>query len=622
MQYLKAMGLPVTMNLHDASGVNNWDAMFPALVQYLGLPPTSTVVPFNIVNATVAYAVEDIVLGDLLYNKSVAFWWIDWQQGGSAGGMTGYKQNPTIWLNHLRCTDRHRNGDATRGMVLARWGGLGGHRYQVGFSGDVASLSWGNLAYQPYFSATAANVGHGFWSHDIEGPGNDMEMYTRWIQVGAYSGTMRSHDRGMSAGGCANDAQFSCSIVEVWNTPNVNYPDAFMEANRNVLQSRAFLLPYIYTGHRSAFDTGVGVVRPMYYHYPELDAAYAMDNAGNAVQYMFGPSILFSPVVQAGDSSQMGMGPGLAQKTTWLPPGTWVDANTGVMTTVAAGDTNHQLTKAFALMEVPLWYAAGAVLPYVPIRSLPSSVGNAARQYSFLGFKIVPGGANGSTAVYEDDGATTAYLTGNAYAWTTASYNTSGLTTTVTISTAGAYPELPATRAYQLRFMNGAPIASVTVNGVAVAYNRYGRIASQRALPPANQHYYDFSLHPYGMGPVVDIVGASTAATVTVVVTFSPAVPQATLNGVYGAVMHAIWAKGNLDIERSTPGSNSDDSAFTSVLSSIGGGLEYIAGVDPVQFATTVRGVPALLANATAELSAMSSPRKSYSVALLQNAMI
>ena len=61
--------------------------------------------------------------------------------------MTGDKQNPTIWLAHLRCTDRHRVGDDTRAMVLARWGGMGHHRYQVGFSGDVRSLTWSNLAY-------------------------------------------------------------------------------------------------------------------------------------------------------------------------------------------------------------------------------------------------------------------------------------------------------------------------------------------------------------------------------------------------------------------------------------------------------------------------------------------
>jgi alpha-glucosidase (family GH31 glycosyl hydrolase) len=45
---------------------------------------------------------------------------------------------------------------STRALVLARFGGLGAHRYQVGFSGDVAMLTWENMAYQPYFTATAA----------------------------------------------------------------------------------------------------------------------------------------------------------------------------------------------------------------------------------------------------------------------------------------------------------------------------------------------------------------------------------------------------------------------------------------------------------------------------------
>ncbi len=42
-------------------GVNSWDAMFPAIRDYLGLPSNATVVPFNLINATVAYAVSDIV---------------------------------------------------------------------------------------------------------------------------------------------------------------------------------------------------------------------------------------------------------------------------------------------------------------------------------------------------------------------------------------------------------------------------------------------------------------------------------------------------------------------------------------------------------------------------------
>ena len=134
-----------------------------------------------------------------------------WQQGGTQGGAAGGKQNPTIMTNKLRVTDPKRQrggayGTGRRGMVLARWGGLGSHRYPVGFSGDVAQLSWANLAYQPYFSLTAANVAYGLWSHDVEGPGDDPQMYVRWVQWAAYSGVLRLHERGMSAGGCAGDA--------------------------------------------------------------------------------------------------------------------------------------------------------------------------------------------------------------------------------------------------------------------------------------------------------------------------------------------------------------------------------------------------------------------------------
>ena len=80
--------------------------------------------------------------------------WIDWQQGGgspvggggprcekgsasnpvSCGGCTGGLTNPTIWTDKLRCTDHIRRGSDKRGITLARWGGLGNHRYQVGFS--------------------------------------------------------------------------------------------------------------------------------------------------------------------------------------------------------------------------------------------------------------------------------------------------------------------------------------------------------------------------------------------------------------------------------------------------------------------------------------------------------
>lgn len=628
MAYVKRKGLAITMNIHDASGVNNWDAMFPSLVQYLGMPNTSTVVPFNLVNATVAYAVEDIVLGDLLYNKHVDFWWIDWQQGGDAGGMTGNKQNPTIWTDHLRCTDRHRNGDTTRGLVLARWGGLGGHRYQVGFSGDVAGLTWADMAYQPYFSATAANVAHPFWSHDIEGPADNMEMYTRWIQIGAFSGVMRSHDRGMSGGGCANNNPFDCSIVEVWNVPNVNF-----EANRLALQARETLMPYIYSTHRSAFDSGVGLIQPMYYFFPELPYAYLMDGHGGDstnptwyTQYMFGSSILFSPVTQPA-VPMLGGAPGLASKTTWLPPGTWYDALSGVLTTVQGSDTQHTVTKNYTLAEIPRWYVGGSVLPYLPLRSLPV-VGLGAQQYTYLGFAVVPGANQGSAQVYEDDGATTAYLTSSAYVFTTAAYTAAadGSSMSITISSTGAYPEFPAARNYQIKLISRGALASVTVNGVAVSYNRWGYLDTTGKAPAASQWYYDAGVsNPLGgVGPVIDLVGLSTATDVTVQVTFDAASAALSFNGVFGAISHAVAAKLVTDLDRSTPGQNSDAYAYMSQLSSTGEALAYLAGTDTAAFAAKVGNVTSLWVSAQGEVSSADgkSPRMPYALGVLSMGML
>ena len=78
----------------------------------------------------------------------------------------------------------------------------------------------------------------------------------------------------------------------------------------------------------------------------------------------------------------------------------------------------------------------------------------------------------------------------------------------------------------------------------------------------------------------------------------------------------------NLDIDRPTPGSNSDDPDYTSALSSVGLALEYQAGTDTAGFAATAASVPALLANATAELTALKDPCASYLEMLLRWAAV
>jgi alpha-glucosidase (family GH31 glycosyl hydrolase) len=103
------------------------------------------------------------------------------------------RRQPTWWLNYVHFTDQQREGK--RPLLFHRWGGLGNHRYQIGFSGDTVSV-WDSLAFQPWFTATAANVGYAYWSHDIGGhmPGAvEPELFTRWVQFGAFSPILRTH---------------------------------------------------------------------------------------------------------------------------------------------------------------------------------------------------------------------------------------------------------------------------------------------------------------------------------------------------------------------------------------------------------------------------------------------
>jgi hypothetical protein len=78
--------------------------------------------------------------------------------------------HPTFLLNYMFSTQPERWRDDERPVILHRWGGLGCHRYPVGFSGDV-HVSWASLQFQPHFTASAANVGFGYWSHGARAEG-------------------------------------------------------------------------------------------------------------------------------------------------------------------------------------------------------------------------------------------------------------------------------------------------------------------------------------------------------------------------------------------------------------------------------------------------------------------
>jgi hypothetical protein len=322
-----------------------------------------------------------------------------------------------------------------RPLLFHRWGGLGNHRYQIGFSGDTWS-TWDALAYQPYFTATAANVGYGYWSHDIGGHvGNDPdpELYLRWIQWGIFSPVLRTHST-------------KSSLIErrIWK-----YNDHF-EMMRDAFHLRYQLVPYIYTASRKAYDAGVSICRPMYYDYPEKEEAYEFKG-----QYMFGDDMLVAPIAEKAATNS-----GLVTKKVWLPTGDWYEWFTG---TVLKGGS--VVERRFALNEIPLYVKAGALVPMNPKTT------NLQRNIDTLIIACIPN-ADGETKVYEDDGTTSAYKN-SQYAYTTISrkYAKDGSQTVTIFPIENVYKNIPKRRAYELCFPASVPPSEVVVSGKVYPYS-------------------------------------------------------------------------------------------------------------------------------------------------------
>jgi alpha-glucosidase (family GH31 glycosyl hydrolase) len=570
--------LAVAVNLHDDDGIRPTEDTYYAMCKALGYDPSKQqTIPFLLTNRSYALALEDITLGNI-ERQGVDFMWIDWQQGGSQGGCTGEKQNPTIWLQKLRATDAIRRGEAERGIVLSRFGGLGAHRYQVGFSGDVSDVNWDTLAYQPYFSYTGANVLYSYWSHDIIGTwSHDHELHTRWIQWGSVSGHFRTHDRGMSAGGCANNDPESCAHVAPWNAPPAN-----VWANRLAMQRRAALVPYIYNAARAAYDTGIGLVYPMYYEWPQCDEAYRGTMKGDFSQYYFGSDMISAPVVTPASNDSY-----LSTKQIWLPPGAWYDtvAGTLVQSPSPCGQT---ITRHYALEDQPMFVRGGAI---VPRRILSDNLlGTARSAYDALEFTVYPGGC-GSTSLYEDDAETTGYARGDYSLQSVECVPGHAISIKLDAAVFHGTFAPPAQRHVVLRFPM-VPYGQVSLDGTLVPWARF-------ATGSAPSWHYDAR----DMAVVVDCGTLSTSAVHTVSVLASkPAV-----DGLSGVFNRAALAKSLLDQARETPGSDdttSDKLLRLASMSDLLGSRHWNAS----GFATAITEARNLVKPAIAELVANRPP--------------
>ncbi len=387
LRWMHDKGLRVTLNLHPAEGVQTFEEIHPRCAEALGLDPEDGEdIPFHITDKQFTKTYFQL-LHHPMEDDGVDFWWMDWQQGESSE-VEGL--DPLLWLNHLHFSDSTRRG--LRPMLYSRWGGLGNHRYQTGFSGDTW-VGWPALQFQPYFTATASNVCYGWWGHDIGGHmggPTEPELYARWVQYGALSPSLRLHA-----------TKDPLAERRPWK-----YPEEAFRAAKAAFQWRYELVPYLYSMARVARDTGVSLCRPMYYEQPGEDAAYAA-----RYQYYFGDQMIAAPIVHPADPDT-----GLAAADVWVPEGTWIEYTTKETFT---GPGWFRLLGD--LDRVPMLMKAGAILPLAPPFEKPSAGHMAsgttdAIPQDQLVISVFPGKA-GRFRLYEDDGITSDYQTGQ-YEWT------------------------------------------------------------------------------------------------------------------------------------------------------------------------------------------------------------
>jgi hypothetical protein len=405
--------LATLLNGHPDDGIGKCEENYTAFAKAIGADPgEGAKFACNMSSEGWVGALFETMLAP----KGVNYWWTDyggcappspnllplvWSAGCPTAHQFAFDTQQLLWSNYVY--DSALQATGVRPLVLSRYGGIGNQRHGIGFSGDTQA-TWSTLKLQVAMTSTAANVLFGYWSHDLGGyniycPSNGTispckcgtvvqpcnittgqcgkapsELYLRWLQFGTFSPIFRSH----------------CSHCDrrIWA-----YPEADFLRMRTAMRFRHALRPYVYTAARTAFDTHIMTVHPLYYDWPDLEAAYIFSGS----QYLFGEALMVAPVTEPLDPLDTSAGESTA-RTFWIPPGTWSFWNASHSFT---GPLQLALD-VFGLDEFPVFARAGAVLPTFQ-----------ATNYTDMSTAIwiVFANAAGSGALYEDEGNTTAYKT-------------------------------------------------------------------------------------------------------------------------------------------------------------------------------------------------------------------
>jgi alpha-D-xyloside xylohydrolase len=325
-----------------------------------------------------------------------------------------------------------RDAPNQRSMILTRSAFLGQQRYGIAtWSGDIGN-GWDTLKRQVTAGLDYMASGMPYWTTDTGGffrPGKEQytdpayhERFLRWMGFSTFSPLMRVHGYQTN--------------TEPWN-----YGPEMVQQERQLLNLRYQLLPYLYSQANAVTSNGGTIMRPLVMDFPHdqkaLDQKY---------EYMFGPSFLVAPVLE----------PGVKAASVYAPEikGGWYDWWTGDH--VAGG---QETTVDAPVERIPVLVRAGSIVPLAPVQQYAGEQPNPA-----LELRVYPG-ADGNVVLYDDDGLTYGYEKGKR-SLINVSWNEHAKRLVIG-ARQGTYSGMPSERRFHIHYVSGGTSKEkdVTYNG-------------------------------------------------------------------------------------------------------------------------------------------------------------
>ncbi|WP_426663774.1 TIM-barrel domain-containing protein [Rhodanobacter aciditrophus] len=288
-------------------------------------------------------------------------------------------------------------GDSRRVMILARAAYLGAQRNGTVFWSSDIVATWDMLKRSIPAGLNFTATGMPYWDTDIAGflspvipadyhaahkpliDGSDVrgtignyedypELFVRWFEWGVFQPVMRAHGER--------------NHNEVWS-----YGKQAEPILAKYLKLRYQLLPYTYSAAYRSYRTGAPYMRALFMDFPHDPKVADIPD-----EYMYGPAFLVAPITEQGAT----------HRAVYLPAGCdWYNYWTNQR--LHGGQT---VEVDAPIDTLPLFVKAGSIVP------LGTGEAGAGQTQKIVSVKVYPG-ADGSFALFRDDGTSYRYEQGN-----------------------------------------------------------------------------------------------------------------------------------------------------------------------------------------------------------------